>query len=310
MANIPDQVIEYFAGRKEFNPALAPYSEIIRPLGLIEIMHNNPEELYAYPITIDTMLGFRESRERKFEKAAALLRDAVALFYGRNPDEVEVTELAVMGTASTLPLRVDYQRRDSGSILQGRLFVKAPDVTRLLAIELYNLLTEKKFTEFMFNKHIIIEKNVDGKPATEIPDCMASPIYQRELAIMDIFNEVIGLVDMTKPGNHLVTDGFRINIVDFDQAFGVESPDCPHPYHNSQDIPDSLLAPGFDREAVHKEARAMLRQRCIDNRERIRYLVRIMKEIGLNKDDAEFIGLKNMGEFVERKLEDILGDKL
>lgn len=224
--NLFERIKEYFKGREELDdsPLYTDFSRAKNsvlnfiyslPGGMNEI----PPEQGAFEINLDNMIGLQESRRKDLEILEESAKGCAANIYGFDPENIEIDKAYLMTTGSSLPIKVELTLRNHDrSGINKTMYIKPFDVARLLGIELYSLIGGiGQSYDFRFNQGVIIENGLEGKHEFELSDETRNDSrYRYERVKFDLVSFHMGLDDLNKPSNYLISLDRKVTVIDFD----------------------------------------------------------------------------------------------
>ena len=92
----------------------------------------NPE-VYAFPITLETMVGYDDQKDRYLDSAKEFVKEYAIQIYG---DNVTVENLFLMVNGSSTPLKADLMVNNK----EKSIYIKEYSATRMLGMEFYSVL--------------------------------------------------------------------------------------------------------------------------------------------------------------------------
>ncbi len=123
----------------------------------------------------------------------------------------------------TMPIKVEYEIE--GKKQKNPIYVKRPDLTRMLGKWLYDLISETKPKQYTFNRAVFIEEAIPGKTLSQMlkdydeRDLLKVRQYRDNLIRASVQASFLELAqDIKNPRNRII-DGFKTRLFDFNLMF-------------------------------------------------------------------------------------------
>ena len=241
----------------------------------------------AFAITPNNMIGFPEARKRSMQSLEENAKECAAKLYGFDVRNIEFNCAYLMVNGSSLPIRLDLTLRNSEADgIRKKMFVKQFDIARLLGLELYSLIggIDQNYN-FFFNEGIIAEDALEGKHEFEL-ECslIPNPTYKIERIRFDVISFYMGLDDLGKKDNYLITPDGRIKIIDFD-VLDRRYTDAEKRFIQAQTSKELGISVE-EYEKILKDQERLLRDRILQEKDRIDKLIGMVKVLE-DKEMAE-----------------------
>ena len=273
----------YYAERPEFKLDKATFSGITAATNFtfdyyLQEKARNPELEKARSVRIvaENMLGYVDQRRKALDNCSKALSVIAAEFLKTKYDPEDVIEASLMVNGSTLPLEV----RLNGGKNKRTIFLKKFDLGRLLGLEIYSLISGSKEYNYAFNQEMIVEREQEGEhefeySPQEFARIKASRNYIQNKVKLDLISFYMGLDDVMKKDNYLVTRKGDIRIIDFDVMDRDYSEDeimaC------KEQTAKELGITSEEYKKIYDFQEFLLKQRVKDNREKINILIDLSK---------------------------------
>ena len=222
---IPSMLHEYYKDRSEFLLSQdSSFSDIAQAFNMAfqfysqnKLWDDELARAKSLGISFDNMLGYPEKRKQSLESMLDTLPGIASDFLGKDYSPEDIEKASIMVNGSSLPLEV---RLDDGEE-QDTIYIKRFDIDRLLGIELYSLISGIGDYNYAFNSEILIEQKIAGKhefqySQADLQDIKNSYNYIMNRVKLDVISHYMGLDDVLKQDNYLLTEGGQINMIDFD----------------------------------------------------------------------------------------------
>ncbi len=140
---------------------------------------------------------------------------------GHRKETISTRSLDLMLHAHTKPLRAGIDIRTPVETKKNRVFLKVFDPTRLFGLEIYRLLGAiGRDYHFITDDNVTLEEGIHGCHEFEIsPESrrkINSEVYLSQRIALDSFRVNLGLGDLSKQDNYIVSPEGFITIIDFD----------------------------------------------------------------------------------------------
>lgn len=223
MTKIIEALLEYFKDRLELSKDLVPFSAfgMLRYSSFESLAQKRLDDGFhepkAYPICLENLVGFKEVREKELSNLNTRAKDIACALYQCAPAAVHIKNAYLMTNASSQPLKIECSIGENDVHLDKIFYIKQFDPLRILGIEIYNILSGIEQYRFAFNKGIIVEDALEGKHEFDIDeDLTQNQAYVRNRVQADLLSFFMGLDDLAKKDNYLVSSDRKIKFIDFD----------------------------------------------------------------------------------------------
>lgn len=296
---LPNELITFYKSRGVFVSCLPSYEQIQgkganEPAPAIYDKNGDP---IVWTASIENTE--RKDRIESLKKAELAGR----LFFGRKYFSLaRVVSRQYMLNGSTKPIRLEFLL--SGS-KEKTLYVKKPDLLRVLGKDLYNRLSGNKPLEFKFNEYVFIVKEAEGNLLNQKNKSyfVNSETFADNLVRLGVLDDFISINDLGSRGgqrNLIVNNKGNISVIDFDSLFA-----------------NTYFATAMDNfrfnfgvkfleqriEEVARDEKLRIKKRFAQNSNYLEKLIKMMSKIRpLNKIVKESYGDKTVRHYFERKL--------
>jgi hypothetical protein len=272
---LPKGISQYFRGRPELAESSSFSAFYSARNSSWECFLQNRaltgQEPKAFAITLDTMLGYPETRQRDLDDLKKHAKECASILYGLEAESVIIDRAYLMTNGSSLPLRVDLSAANK-IMTEQTMYVKAFDFVRLFGLELYRIIAGADDYRFFFNRGIIVEDGQKGKHEFELnwnPNSCEN--YKREKAMMNVVSFYMGLHDLAKKDNYVIYPNGRTRVIDFDVMEVYSDDDIAA---IKVQTARELGIGNEEYEKMHEEERQMLQTRLLQKKETILRLIR------------------------------------
>lgn len=304
MTEITDALLDYFKDRLELCKGIVPFSAFnnLRQSSFESLaqrrIYDEFDEPKAYLICLENMVGFKDVREKEISNLKTCAKDIACALYRCTTDAVRIKNTYLMTNASSQPIKIECSIGENGVHLDKTLYIKQFDPLRILGIEIYNILSGIEQYHFVFNDGIIVEDALEGKHEFDInEDLQQNQAYARNRVQADLLSFFMGLDDLAKKDNYLVSSDKKIKFIDFDVWRGkYQAEEIEH----IKNITCREL--GIFREVYNvmfAEEKQKVQYRVKENKDAI---IKIITAVQLNKDTESM----EIGDNILSNMEDML----
>jgi len=291
---LPKGIIEYFEGRPELAES-SPFSVFygVRDSSWECFLQNRAltgQEPKAFAITLDTMLGYPETRQKDLENLEKYAKECASVLYGLGVEDIAVEKAYLMTNGSSLPLRVDLSAVNKSRIKT--MYIKVFDFVRLFGLELYRIIAEADDYRFFFNKGIIVEDGQKGKHAFELNwNLNNCENHKREKAMINVMSFYMGLHDLAKKDNYVIRPDGGIRVIDFDLMEVYSDDDIAA---IKMQTARELGISNEEYKRLHEEEEKLLRTRLLQRKELVLRLINAFD--GLGRD------MKRIADYIQKNI--------
>ncbi len=286
-AALDNRVMDYFIDRHEFLSSLPTYKDAYGQSSHLKYdvsgySHSSPED----PI-IDNTPEAKLETENSLKKMASRL-------YGASEDSIIITGRSLMLSGGTVPIKVEAVLYRA---LPKTFYVKQFDLHRVLGMESYNLLRGNKPLSFIFSDHVIIEEEAPGRLASSFSNLEMNKDYLKNLVRLEVLADILSIHDLGNPFNLNVDTDYNIHLFDFDKSFSKRGYRLTYGLEARDDFP-------IDQIIIDESS--LIFSRALKEQDRISTIINIMKLIDFQSKEAAFLGFRNMGEYFESKIKNLM----
>lgn len=252
------------------------------------------------------MIGYPTEREQALEQAHNAARVIGSVLYQCPEKALSVDKLKLMVNGSSLPVRAEIHIATANSpVLEQIAYIKPFDRARIVGIELYTLMgcINEDYTYFC-NNGVIVENSLRGFHEFERPEIAKAikglPAYWNSRTKCDVISFVLGIDDIAKQDNYMITEQGDIKFIDFDVMGRCYSPAdrCAIRERTRKEL--GISEEQYDHVFAREES--FLRDRI----QRYEREIFILLEALIQSDDEQE---KNIGLYIKGEVQRVLTEK-
>ena len=191
--------------------------------GSIEVFKSGPMFHPKKCLSLDALLlGDPDSQEVFLPSAREEVAGIASQLLGHRESSISVGPLDLMLHAHTKPIRAGIRIDSADNNIEGKIYLKIFDPTRVFGIQLYNLLAGIGVDyHFVTDDELTVEEEVGGNHLFDLEDSKRSslnrsPLFTSQRIALDSYRINLGFGDLVKEDNFVVSEGGMIRVIDFD----------------------------------------------------------------------------------------------
>jgi len=210
---IPRGVKDFFAPRGYYINSQVNYAALFGHAPGVREARIEKSRLSGYDV-VEHEFTFSDSK--KEQKANQHARNAIKFFF--NGGRYSKIKRSVLFKTSSEPVKLRFAK--GGKLSKDVVYVKKPDVNRIIGKYLYNIISGYDEARFGFNETAFIEEGISGNPLSS-PRInerryMTVPRYREGVARAAVHAEFLdALSDVVYPANRLVDSNLNTILFDF-----------------------------------------------------------------------------------------------
>ena len=137
----------------------------------------------------------------------------------RGPGRYSIRKKEYMINTNTIPIRISFAK--DGIKQRNPIYVKKPNLSRLMGRWLYDIASGAPRKSYMFNRAVFIEDNVPGHILSELDESelIKNPLYREGLIRASAHASFLEVPDIVNERNRIVSSNFSTLLFDFDVMF-------------------------------------------------------------------------------------------